>query len=195
MIYLNLEIKMKAIKFFLLLFIFSLTRFYAQDDVKKYPGYVDLGSFEGLYDPEEYTEVNIEAPLLNLVAKASKNKDEELYNLLSGLKLIKVYTFQVAEDKETGVEQKMKSLTNKLNSENWERIVRVKDRGEAVNVYLKNVNDNIVGVTVLTLEKNGEAAFINIVGNIDLEAISRLSEKFNIPELDTIKKDKNKSKQ
>jgi hypothetical protein len=183
---------MKAINYFLLLFIFIISGIYAQDDIKKYPGYVDLGSFEGLYNPDEYTEVNIEAPLINLVAKATKDKDQGLYDLLSGLKLIKVYTFQVAEDKESGVVQKMKSLTDKLNSENWERLVKVKDRGEDVNVYLKNVNDSIVGVTVLTIEKNGEAAFVNIVGNIDLEAISRLSEKFNIPELDRIKKDKSK---
>lgn len=183
---------MRVINFFLLLIVFSLSHLYAQEDIKKDPGYINMGSFEGLYNPEEYTEVNIEAPLLNLVAKVSKNKDEELYNLLSGLKLIRVYTFQVAEDKVSGVEQKIKSLTNKLNSENWERIVKVKDRGEAVNVYLKNVNDNIVGVTVLTMEKNGEASFVNIVGNIDLEAITRLSDKFNIPELDMIKKDKSK---
>jgi DNA polymerase III gamma/tau subunit len=192
MIYLNQEIKMKRISLIFLLVIFPSILLYAQEDITKLPGYVDFGNFDGLYDPEEYTEVNIETPLLHLAAKMSKGKDQELYNLLNNLKLIKVYTFQVAQSMESSVEQKINRITSKLNSEDWERIVRVKDRGEEVNVYLKNVNDNIAGVTVLTFEKDGEAAFINIVGNIDLEAISKLSDKFNIPELDKIKKDKSK---
>lgn len=180
---------MKKIKIILLIVILPLVLLNAQDDIKKLPGYIDFGSFDGLYDPEQCTEVNIETPLLNLAAKLSKKSDPELYNLLINLKLVKVFSFQVPESKESGVEQKMNKITSKLTSEKWERIVRVKDKGEEVNVYLKNVNDIIAGVTVLTMDKDGEASFVNVVGNIDLEAISKLSEKFNIPELNKIKKD------
>jgi hypothetical protein len=189
MIYLNQEIKMKKIKIIIFIIVVPLIAIYAQEDIKKLPGYVDFGSFEGLYDPEQCTEVNIESPLLSLAAKLSKKNDPELYNLLTNLKLVKVFTFQVSESNESSVAQKINRITSKLVSENWERIVRVKDKGEEVNVYLKNLNDAIAGVTVLTMEKDGEATFVNVVGKIDLEAISKLSEKFNIPELDKIRKD------
>ncbi|MCX6150442.1 MAG: DUF4252 domain-containing protein [Ignavibacteriales bacterium] len=179
---------MKRINLIFLTIIFSSLLLFGQEDYKKLDGYVDFGSFEGLYNPEEFTEVNIEAPLLSLASKASKNKDQELANLLGNLKLVKVYTFQIADSKEADVTQKMIRITTKLTSDNWERIVKVKEKGEEVNVYLKNVNENIVGVTVLTMEKGGQATFVNIVGNIDLEAISKLSDKFNIPDLDQFKK-------
>ncbi len=60
-----------------------------------------------------------------------------------------------------------------------------------MNVYLKPTSDGFSGLTVLTMDNN-EAVFVNIVGNINLEAISKLGERFDIPELDYIKKSEKK---
>lgn len=177
---------MKTIKIFLSL-IFLTGILLAQDEVKKLPGYVDFGSFEGLYNEDNFTEVNVEAPLLNLAAKMSKDKDPELARLLSGIKLVKVYSFGVEKEKASGFEDKIKKITQKLNADKWERIVRVKEKSETVNVYLKPASEGFSGLTVLTLDSN-EAVFVNVVGEINLEAISKLGERFDIPELDYIKK-------
>ena len=40
-----------------------------------------------------------------------------------------------------------------------------------------------------SLEKSGEAAFVNIVGTIDLKTIGKLGKKFDIPQLEGIKDD------
>lgn len=181
---------MKTIKIFISFILLSGILF-AQEDVTKLPGYVEFGSFEGLYDEDNFTEVNVEAPLLNLAAKMSKEKDPELAKLLNGIKLVKVYTFGIDRKKESGIEDKIKRIAQKLTNEKWERLVRVKEKAEVVNVYLKPSSDGFSGLTVLTMDGN-EAVFVNIVGDINLEAISKLGDRFDIPELDYLNKNNKK---
>ena len=48
-------------------------------------------------------------------------------------------------------------------------------------------DDTLTGLAVMGIENDDDnAIFINIVGEIDPEQLGRLSEKFNIPELDNI---------
>lgn len=182
---------MKAIKLLVITFLLAVS-VSAQEDVTKHPGYVDFGNFEGLYNPEEFTEINIEGPLLKMVSNASQ-EDPELSSLLGGLKLIKVFNFSVNDKKKSEVGDKVDRIIKKLDSEKWERIVKVKDKGEDVGIYIKYAQDKIAGLTVLARDgRSGEASFINIVGHIDLNAISKLSGKFNIPELNNLKHNKKK---
>ena len=44
----------------------------------------------------------------------------------------------------------------------------------------------IEGLVVTQVQKNGEAVFVNIVGDINLETISRLGSKFDIPGIDDL---------
>lgn len=186
-----MEIKMKQIKMLLSVLILFSSLLIAQDEVTKHPGYVDFGNFEGLYDPDQYTEINIEGPLLKLVSNATQ-EDKELSSMLQELKLIKVYNFTVKDEMNSDIKDKIDRITKKLSSEKWERIVKVKDKGEDVGIYVKYNNDKIAGLTVLARENSGEASFINIVGHIDLNAISKLSDRFDIPELNNLKNNKKK---
>jgi hypothetical protein len=43
------------------------------------------------------------------------------------------------------------------------------------------------------MESGGEAAFVNIVGTIDLATIGKLGRQFNIPQLDGMKNKKEES--
>ena len=66
----------------------------------------------------------------------------------------------------------------------WDRIVRTKSKEETVNVYiLTNNEEKIEGLVVASFEKNGDATFVNIVGDINLETIGELSNKFDIPSI------------
>ena len=61
------------------------------------------------------------------------------------------------------------------------------------NVYIKLNNDKkIIGLAVTNFEKGGEAAFVNIVGNIDLSTIGKLGKKFGIPHLEGVNSDNEK---
>ena len=46
--------------------------------------------------------------------------------------------------------------------------------------------ETIEGLVVTQVEKGGEAVFVNIVGDINLETISKLGSKFDIPGIDEL---------
>jgi len=179
--------KKLLIKTAITLLLFGGMIFAQNDDYSQYPGYVDFGNFEKYEDSDNITEVLIEEHLLKMVAKFAGDKDDELSGLIGGLKLIKVYSFEVDKNNETDIKKRIKNVDKKLMEQNWDRIVRVKQKDEITNIYIKTEDDDkVLGLVVASLEKNGEATFVNIVGDINLETIGRLSEKFNIPELEKV---------
>lgn len=176
-----------------LLLLFTGLTFVQNKDFSKEPGYFDFGNMSELEDGDMVAEVIIEEHLLKMVAKLAKNEDQELANLLSGLKLIRVHAFDVTDANNKMIADKMEKLNGRLTSQNWDRIVRFRDKEESGNVYIKtDKSDSIVGMVVMVMDKNGEAAFVNIVGTIDLETIGRLSDKFDIPGLEKVENGKEK---
>ncbi len=159
------------------------------------PGYVDFGNFGGLLKGNNVTEVNLEKYLLKMVGNLTEKNDPELSALLNGLKLVKVYSFDVNNKDVKELNSKIDKLDSKLTSENWNRIVKVKGPHENTNVYIKTTPDqsNIAGLVVTSLEKNGKASFVNIVGKINMDALGRLGEKFDIPSIEKVRKEKRHS--
>lgn len=161
-------------------------------DYKKEPGYVEFGDLSSLESGDDVTEVLLDERLLKLASGFSKEDSPELKNLLSGLKLVKVNSFGISDKNEERVMGKMKSLDKELTGNNWNRIVKTREHGANTNVYIKtNGGNGVVGLVVTNLNPRGRspkgvASFINIVGNINMETISKLSENFNIPSLDGV---------
>jgi hypothetical protein len=155
---------------------------YAQEkDYSRELGYVDFGDFSAYISNDNITEVYLDEGILGIVSKMSKDDDGEF---MSKLKLIRVNVFQVDPDNQKNVMSKINDIDKKLMAQKWNRIVRSKSKGEVANVYIKqDANNNIAGLVITTIEEKGEAAFINIVGQIDLESMGKLGDKFNIPSL------------
>jgi Domain of unknown function (DUF4252) len=172
-----------------ILLVVSATSLVAQEsDYSKYAGFANFGDLEALQDGEMVTEILIEEKLLKMVAKFT-NDDEELSDLIGGLKLIKVNTFEVTPSNSGELMDRAKSIDKELMNNNWDRIVKTKSRGEIANVYIKTAGDDeFVGITVVTVDDGGEAAFVNIVGSINMDALGKLGNKFDIPGLDDIHK-------
>jgi len=170
------------------LFLITAFSIFAQKkDYSNEPGYVNFGNFDEFEQGDEVAEVVIEQHLLQMVAKLAGNKDKEMSSLLSGLKLIKINSFEVTKKNKNKILSIIKSVDKKLMDKNWDRIVRVKTKTSVANIYIKTIDDNkIEGLVVTNIDFDGEASFVNIVGNIDLDSIGKLSEKFNIPDLDKI---------
>jgi hypothetical protein len=105
--------------------------------------------------------------------------------MLNGLKLVKVYSFDADAKDSKDLSNKISEIDISLKNKNWDRIVKVKSSTEYTNVYVKSANNqkDIVGLVVTSLQKDGESAFVNIVGKIDMDALGRLGEKFDIPAL------------
>ena len=174
---------------FVLFLVLSAANIFAQEtDYSQYAGYANFGNLDALQDGEMVTEILIEEKLLKMVSKFTKD-DQELSDLIGGLKLIKVNTFEVTKENAESLMSRASRIDKELMGKKWDRIVKTKSRGETANVYLKTAGDDeFVGLTVVTVDKNGEAAFINIVGSINMDALGKLGQKFDIPGLDDIKK-------
>ncbi|MCF8242850.1 MAG: DUF4252 domain-containing protein [Melioribacteraceae bacterium] len=161
---------------------------YAQKkDYSGEPGFIEFGDLTSLETTEMVTEVILEEHLLKMVSKLTTSEDMELSELIGGLKLIRVNAFEVNEENASKISDKVKEVDSKLMARNWDRIVRTRSNNESANVYIKTgADDSIVGLVVTAFDSNGEAAFVNIVGKIDLEAIGKLSQKFDIPSLQKV---------
>ncbi|MCF8259979.1 MAG: DUF4252 domain-containing protein [Melioribacteraceae bacterium] len=163
-----------------------------QNDYSNEPGYVNFGNLDLADENGSVAEVILEAKLLRMVSKMAKGEDEELANLIAGLKLIVVNSFEVSANNKDKVVDRINSIDKDLNKKSWDRIVRIKGKEENVNIYIKTTpEETIAGLVVAAMDENDQATFVNIVGDIDLETIGRLSDKFDIPNLEKINGGKN----
>ncbi len=168
-------------------FLFSSGTSFGDEQVKNLPGYVDFSLLGEFQDSKESVEVTIKAPLLSIIAKTARKEDPTLSNLLSGLKLIQVYTFSLKGPGGEAIKEQADKITLDLQKKGWERIVRVKEPGEKVEIYIKTVGGEIAGLVVSAVENKEEVAFVNIVGKINLDSLDKLSSQFNLPGLDSLK--------
>ena len=186
---------MKNIKVIVsLIALFTLTIFAQSSDVKDEPGYVDFGDLVQFESTTGVTEVILDEDLLSILAQISTEDDPNVMAILEGLKLVKANVFEVSEENESGLKSKINSIDSKLSGTDWKRIVKTRSEDEIANVYIKhNNNKQIIGLVVTSMESSGEAAFVNIVGTIDLATIGKLGKQFNIPHLNEMKQHTEKS--
>jgi hypothetical protein len=187
----------KIIKSTFLLFIFLLVNVFAQStDVTEEPGYVNFGSLTEFESSTGVTEVILDEDLLSALAEISTEEDPNVMEVLKGLKLVRANVFEVTESNKSELEAKVNSIDSKLMSANWKRIVKTRSDDEIANIYIKqNLDKQIVGLVVTSVGDDDEAAFVNIVGTIDLATIGKLGKQFNIPHLDGVKHKDNKDEE
>lgn len=179
---------------FLIVFAFASNNIAQSGDVTKEPGYVDFGDFTDLENSEGITEVILDQEILSALAEISDDGDPNIMAVLNGLKLVKANVYQIGDNNSTALTEKINKLDSKLTSDKWKRIVKTRSEDELANVYIKqNGNGKIIGLVVTTFDPSGEAAFVNIVGEIDLKTIGKLGGKLNIPHLDDINDNDNQN--
>nr|MBA3323443.1 hypothetical protein [Pyrinomonadaceae bacterium] len=76
------------------------------------------------------------------------------------------------------------SIRTQLSAPAWVRIINVfrKKDGRTVEVHMLTDNAKIGGLAVVAFEPR-RLTLVNIVGNIDMDKLSRLEGRFGIPEL------------
>lgn len=174
----------------MLVTVLSSLAFAQSSDLRNEPGYVDFGDLSSFENSTGVTEIILEEDLLSTLAQLSSAEDPNVMAILNGLKLVKANVFEVSEENQDELQSRIDQIDSKLTGSGWKRIVRTRSTEETANVYIKqNSNKQIVGLTVTTLEEDGEAAFVNIVGIINLATIGKLGNKFGIPHLNDVKKD------
>jgi hypothetical protein len=152
-------------------------------DYTKQPGYVDFDPILG--DMESSVEVYLKGSLLVLAREAVKDEDPELSNVLSKIEYVKVQIFPVHGASMEQLMDKVHDVATQLEKKGWEIAVRVREKDEQVHVYLLPGDDeDIRGLVVMVVGDDDEAAFINIVGNINPAEIGRIGRTFHIDSMD-----------
>lgn len=162
--------------------------------VKKHPGYVDFQSVSVFGEKEAKIEVYLREPMLQLVTKFVEIEDEEMADILRKLRLIRVQIFDVDRAAARKFSDAAAETTKKLDGKGWERIVRVRDEGENIDVYIKPSSDFewINGVVVMVVNDDDEAIFVNIVGEIKPSDLQKLGDHLDIDELGDVDYDGNR---
>jgi hypothetical protein len=158
----------------------------AQEPLGSEPGLVDLGALGIARDENIKIDVSLRGTLLSLLVEATKSEDPEFSSLVGKLKGIRVQVFSVAAQDTEAVRQQFAGLAQRLEADDWERLVRVRDKKDHVDTYLKTVDNRIAGLVVLAVDGKDEAVFVNIVGDIDPAQIGRIGNKFKIRPLEEL---------
>jgi hypothetical protein len=157
------------------------------EELRKEPGYVEFGDVWKWSDGDEEIEIELTQPLLGVVGAFIGDEDPELSNLIMDLHLVRVNSFSFRKSSDEDVRDMIDGLSGGLNKDGWENIIKVRERGERVNVFVKLDGDKrtregtfLSGLTVLVYER-GQATFVNVVGRFRLEDIARVGRHFDIP--------------
>jgi hypothetical protein len=155
--------------------------------LRSQPGYVDFSMLDKL-GQEAKVEVNLRDPMLGLVGKFISEEDAELRDLISSLKLVRVRIYQMTPSTVEALLAAGSEAAARLDKEGWERIVRVRDDEDHVDVYFKPSKNAewIDGVLVIAMGDDDEAAFVNIVGTIRPEDVAKIGEHFDVDGMDQI---------
>jgi hypothetical protein len=184
--------KINFLIFLVLAFSLPMTSLIADEDqeIKQHPGYVNLDDIQIPGDAEETVEVYVKGPVLRLIARATEDDDPDMAVILSKLLMVRVNTFSIDRDIADDLKSKINKIENRLKDQKWEKVVRVKDRDELVNIFIKLDNQGrIVGLVIMAIEDDDEAVFVNIVGETDWRSIRKIGRKFDIDELKNLDED------
>ena len=156
----------------------------ADNDLESHPGYVDFSTLTAIAATEPTVEISLKAPLLNMITNLIRNEDEEAAEFISKLLRVTVNVFESDDIDVDQVAASMSSMAEDLDSAGWDRVVRVREDENHVDIYFRVGDDSdvIYGIAIMVAEP-GETVLVNIVGDISTDDISALGRRFDLDEL------------
>ena len=157
--------------------------------VREHPGYVAPEAFVKLADDHkgDLVEITLYGRMLKLLThRAIRRADPELSGVLGGLVAMNAVVADVSHRSAEARELVDKTVRD-APKRGWERFVRVRDNeGSDFTAFMhpSATNDKDVdGLLILGFTGDGELIFVNLVGDIDMERIAMLGDRFGVPGL------------
>ena len=149
------------------------------------PGYVDFEGL-GLVDADEVNlRVSLFGPILRLVAEATRQDEPGFSDLLDKLRAIRADLYDVAPDRRAELRRRTTETAHLLERRGWQTVVEVRSQtGDLSYIQTRSDGSTISGLSVMFIEPDGNAGFINIVGDVSPEELGRLGRTFHIEPLE-----------
>ncbi len=153
-------------------------------DVENHPGFVDFSRLAIIAGTEPKVEISLKAPLLNMITNLIRNEDEQAAEFISKLLRVTVNVYASNTIDVDEISGSMSSIADDLDSQGWDRVVRIREDSDHVDIYFRLSEDALViyGIAIMVAGPN-EVVLVNIVGDINTDDISALGRRFNIDEL------------
>ena len=148
-----------------------------EDELKDLAGYVDFGDLSATYGEPKIT-INLGGTMLNFVGMMSSSESPETSEMISKLKGIRVQIYTLDENTDAARDQFGKTKSS-LKSSGWEPIVQVNEDDEQVLVYMKMIEGDMEGMTVMVVDEE-EAVFVNIIGQLNPAELGKVMDSFDV---------------
>jgi hypothetical protein len=154
------------------------------DSPEEHPGYFDLDAL-GILDADDSTvDVNLRGAMLRLVGAAVLNDEPALAGLVNDLVSMRVLVAELAGLDAEATAAAVEAAAERLDQKGWQRVVRVRESSEQVHLYVREVEGEVVGMTLLVIESEDEVTLVNMAGRIDPAQLMAIGQAFDIPTLE-----------
>lgn len=162
------------------------------NDISEHPGFVDFSALRAIVDSEPTVEISLKAPLLNMVTNLIRAEDEQAADFISKLMRVTVNMFKSSATEVDEITASMASIASRLEQQDWERVVRVREDQSHVDIYIRMSSDAafIHGIAIMVAEPY-ETVLVNIVGDISGNDLAALGRRFNLDQLGQLDMDPN----
>jgi hypothetical protein len=127
----------------------------------------------------KYLSLSIEGGILKLISEIDTNDENagDFQKTICGLKSINLYKFN---RRESVLDAKnIRILKNDIRKEKFEELMKVRDGDTHIDFLIKE-NKGIVSDLLLMVDETDEFILLSFSGEIDLAALSRLSDDLHI---------------
>jgi hypothetical protein len=149
-------------------------------------------SFDKFEDKDDVNSVIVNKKMFELMSKVKVDtKDKEMQQYLTLLK--KLDNLKVFTTNSTKLSSEMKSsVSSYLKSNPLEELMRVNSDGKNVKIFIKSAgSSSIVKELLLFMEgdlKDTPTVILSLTGEFNLDELSSLTERMNLPGKDELKK-------
>ncbi|GAB5501258.1 MAG: hypothetical protein PsegKO_35690 [Pseudohongiellaceae bacterium] len=164
----------------------------AESDIENHPGYVDFSTLMSLTTSEPTVEISLKAPLLSMVTNLIRSEDEEAADFISKLLRVTVHVFESDNNNVTQMSDSMESISDDLDVQGWERVVRVREDQSHVDIYVRmSANAEIIHGLAIMVAEPYETVLVNIIGDISGNDLAALGRRFDIDQLQDLEVETN----
>jgi hypothetical protein len=142
------------------------------------------GTFDSLEDLDDVSTVVVTKAAFELLKKFpdAKSDDMKVFNTAKGLEELKVFSTENGE-----IASKMEAMANAaIKKGNMTQLMRVKDKGSRVKIYIKSTkNKDIVSeVLMFVKSKDGKddkpsSTIISLIGEINMNELAEIAKDYD----------------